>query len=295
MDEAIKCINPETKATSRDFLLDLTQNLCIMYREGDNYGFIHRSFQEYFTAVYLMSGYDSNLKDVGEYFEDVNGGRNYGDKTFDMLYDMIPDKVEHFIFLPFLEEKFSKWKDSDPDEIYWNYLEDVFSSIYIEQGRTDCDSPNGALSFLYQFIVRTKKLESEVIINDLQWPFEVVAFTDIEWVEAYSEFIDDSGFKKYPDPDNIPNKALLHGMLIEKDSLPAEYEAYFGEPIIEGRTIEIEIGEFRKKSAKYPHVKEFITNRSFPLREEYERLKKYYENLKNRSIKRKKHGRLFGH
>ena len=295
MDEAIKCTNREVKATARDFLLDLTQNLCIMYREGDNYGFIHRSFQEYFTAVYLASGYDSNLKDVGEYFEEVNGGRNYGDKTFDMLYDMIPEKVEHFIFLPFLKEKFSKWYEPDPDEVYWNYLEDVFSSIFIEQGRTDCDSPNEAQSFLYQFIVRTKKIESETNINDLQWPFEAVAFTYIEWVEAYSEFTDDSGFKKYPDPDYIPNKVLEHGMLVDRDSLPSEYEDYFGKPEVEGRTIEIEISEFRKKSAKYPNIKKFITNLDFPLREEYERLKIYYENLKNSSLKRKKRGRLFGH
>ena len=294
MDEAIKCVNIDTKAKARDFLLDVTQNLCIMYREGDNYGFIHRSFQEYFTAVYLTSGYDSNLKEVGEYFEEVNGGRNYGDKTFDMLYDMIPDKVERFIFLPFLEEKFSKWNDSDPDEVYWNYLEDLFSSIYIEQGRTDCDSPTEAQSFLYQFIVRTKKIESKTSINDLQWPFEVVAFTYIEWVEAYSEFTDDSGFKKYPDPDYIPNEVLKHGALVEKESLPLEYEDYFGEPEVEGRTIEIEISEFRKKATKYPNIKTFITSHDFPLREEYERLKKYYENLKNSSLKRKKHGRLFG-
>lgn len=38
-----------TGVQPRDFLLDLTDNLCIMYREGEKYYFIHRSFQEYFA------------------------------------------------------------------------------------------------------------------------------------------------------------------------------------------------------------------------------------------------------
>ena len=44
-----------TGVQPRDFLLDLTDNLCIMYREGEKYYFIHRSFQEYFAAVHFAS------------------------------------------------------------------------------------------------------------------------------------------------------------------------------------------------------------------------------------------------
>ena len=86
------------KIPLKNFLRDLTDNLCIMYKEGEKYYFIHRSFQEYFTAVYFASGFDTKLINVGKFF-DTNGARNY-DKTFDMLYDMIPSKVERFIFMP---------------------------------------------------------------------------------------------------------------------------------------------------------------------------------------------------
>lgn len=51
MDATIKRIGRHIEATSRDFLADLTDNLCIMYKEGERYYFIHRSFQEYFCAV----------------------------------------------------------------------------------------------------------------------------------------------------------------------------------------------------------------------------------------------------
>ncbi|MEO6248813.1 MAG: NACHT domain-containing protein [Sphingomicrobium sp.] len=40
-------VNPE------DFLFDIEESVCLMMREGGSFFFIHRSFQEYFTAVFL--------------------------------------------------------------------------------------------------------------------------------------------------------------------------------------------------------------------------------------------------
>lgn len=97
-----------TGISPHEFILDLTENLCIMYREGSTYYFIHRSFQEYFAAVHFSSQYDAKLTKIGNFFETMPN-RTYTDKTFDMLYDMIPEKVERFIFLPFLtKEKISQ-------------------------------------------------------------------------------------------------------------------------------------------------------------------------------------------
>lgn len=50
-----------TGISPHEFILDLTENLCIMYREGSTYYFIHRSFQEYFAAVHFSSQYDAKL------------------------------------------------------------------------------------------------------------------------------------------------------------------------------------------------------------------------------------------
>ena len=58
MDRAPK---EHAKIPPRNFLSDLTDNLCIMYKAGEKYYFIHRSFQEYFTAVYFASGFDTKL------------------------------------------------------------------------------------------------------------------------------------------------------------------------------------------------------------------------------------------
>ena len=60
--------------------------------------------------------------------------RNYSDKTFDMMYDMIPDKIERFIFLPFLDKLISKYSENNMDE-YWAFLEDQNPIINNERDR----------------------------------------------------------------------------------------------------------------------------------------------------------------
>ena len=76
--------------------------------------------------MYFASGFDTKLINVGKFF-DTNGARNY-DKTFDMLYDMIPNKVERFIFMPYLEKLLA----GKGREAYWSFLESVFGYLYYD-------------------------------------------------------------------------------------------------------------------------------------------------------------------
>ena len=119
-----------------------------MYSEGERYYFIHRSFQEYFTAVYFASEYDTNLVKVGNYFENLRN-RSYTDRTFDMLYDMIPQKIECFIFLPFLEKLISGFEKEGEDE-YWEFLKTIYPVLYFEEGDVGVSYLNIASSFLYR-------------------------------------------------------------------------------------------------------------------------------------------------
>lgn len=98
--------------TADDFIYDLQNNLCLLYHESGKYHFTHRSFQEYFCALYFSHQKDKALERIGESFEH----RKYSslsDKTFSMLYDMIPEKVEEYIFLPFLQKMFAKCTDEN--------------------------------------------------------------------------------------------------------------------------------------------------------------------------------------
>ncbi|MDP3012649.1 MAG: NACHT domain-containing protein, partial [Candidatus Subteraquimicrobiales bacterium] len=52
-----------------DFMHDLCYSLCLMYLESGKYYFTHRSFQEYFSAVFLSKQKDSVISKLGDFFE----------------------------------------------------------------------------------------------------------------------------------------------------------------------------------------------------------------------------------
>lgn len=152
-----------------DFIYDACVSICLMYYEGTEYHFAHRSFQEYFCALYFSRQKDKNLLKIGRAFEQKKQ-RGYTDETFAMLYDMIPDKVEEYIFLPFLEKIFSQIKGTDPDDVsmfnpsiadqcYAEFLKKIYPIINYDEGDVPDYSDNEPSSFLYSFIIRNKKLQ----------------------------------------------------------------------------------------------------------------------------------------
>ena len=281
-----------TGVQPRDFLLDLTDNLCIMYREGEKYYFIHRSFQEYFAAVHFASSYDNKLKKVGDFFERMQH-RSYTDRTFAMLYDMIPAKVERFIFLPFLESLMADCSKAGDDEEYWEFLERMYPALYYEEGETGDSYPNEPQSFLYQSIVREKLLEAASDLDDYGWPKQIYDLPTKTWVSAYREFTDDEGFYNYPDPVLIREELLEDTTVFAEEDLPSQYFDYFGSPDEVGITVEIEIYELRKNPAKYAWLRDFMEQAEFPILREYCNVKKYYEELKARIEKENDSNSLF--
>ncbi len=115
----------DKKTTASDFREDLCSNLCLMYVEGNSYHFTHRSFQEYFCALFFSKQKDKFINKLGEFFE-KHQRRMYSDNTFFMLYDMVTEKVEEYILLPFLTTLFDKCKKSDG---YWTFLEEMYPQI----------------------------------------------------------------------------------------------------------------------------------------------------------------------
>ena len=281
-----------TGVQPRDFLLDLTDNLCIMYREGEKYYFIHRSFQEYFAAVHFASSYDNKLKKVGDFFERMQH-RSYTDRTFAMLYDMIPAKVERFIFLPFLESLMADCSKAGDDEEYWEFLERMYPALYYEEGETGDSYPNEPQSFLYQSIVREKLLEAASDLDDYGWPKQIYDLPTKTWVSAYREFTDDEGFYNYPDPVLIREELLEDTTVFAEEDLPSQYFDYFGSPDEVGITVEIEIYELRKNPAKCAWLRDFMEQAEFPILREYCNVKKYYEELKARIEKENDSNSLF--
>ena len=277
MEKVIHKIAPHNNdLTARDFALDLTDNLCIMYHEGEKYYFIHRSFQEYFAAVHFASDFETKLDKVGSFFEHLSH-RSYSDHTFDMLYGIIPEKVERHIFLPCLKDMFSKCEQSDNE--YWSFLQIQYPYLYREQGTTGGNYTNNPESFIYSKICEKKAVYSFSEFDRLPWPKEISKLPTTTWVSAYSAFLKEEVFSWYPDPSKIPDERLDSIELVEEHNLPYSYTDYFGEPAVQGETTEIDIFELQKNSTKYKEVRDFMESESFPLVKEFHFMKQYCTEL----------------
>ncbi len=91
----------KTDYTVQALITDLTQNLCIMQAQDARYHFIHRSFQEYFCALYFSWRSDKQLEMFNNELMKLSS-RESSDSTIIMLYGMIQSRVEECIFLPYL-------------------------------------------------------------------------------------------------------------------------------------------------------------------------------------------------
>ena len=276
--------------TPRDFLMDLTNNLCIMYREGEKYYFIHRSFQEYFAALHFASEYDAKLTKVGFFFETMKN-RFYADRTFDMLYDMIPEKTERFIFLPFLEGLITNCEKKNDE--YWEFLERIYPVIYHEDGLTGESHFNAASSFIYKKIIKEMSLDCVLDSESYKWPKQIYDLPAKTWVEAYTEFLNYSAYDRYPNPEFIPDELLDNTDLADESELPYKYTEYFGNPDPAGIEIAVEIHELRQNPHRYKDLRACIEQDNFPLKKEYQNIKRYYANLRERTNREIENDDLF--
>lgn len=87
-----------------DFLYDLVNAVCILIKDGLTYMFIHRSFQEYFTAYFLKEQSDKNMKMLGIKLIKNDCGRAISDDVIALLHDMANERFEENILLPIINE-----------------------------------------------------------------------------------------------------------------------------------------------------------------------------------------------
>ncbi len=133
LQETLKRIKiPRIEFDIDNYIFDLVNSLCLIYKEGFSYTFAHRSFQEYFTAVFLKELSDINLQKYGIQMIKREPERASQDNVFEMLYDMIEERFEKNILLPILSD-YEDSITSDEDK-YWFYFKELVHNI-----RFDCD------------------------------------------------------------------------------------------------------------------------------------------------------------
>lgn len=270
MTKVIRHVGGVTKASPRDFLLDLTENLCIMYREGDKYYFIHRSFQEYFSAVFFSNQMDDQLGRIGEFFDNQRH-RQFGDRTFDMLYDMIPSRIDRYIFLPFLKQL---WTKCDNEDGYWTFLDEMYPTVYAQEGNPGDCYENDPTSYLFNFIVNESLRRHNGELYNIRWPSAIDYCDRKEWVSIEKE-------RYYQD-----GKCRSFTEIVELDDVDDEYIDEYGEPELEGVSWTIEISDLLRQREFFKELIFFMENDTFPLKKEYNEMREFTEQL-DKSINEK--------
>lgn len=116
-----------------NFLYDLVNSICVLYKDGLNYKFTHRSFQEYFTAVFLKEMSDQHMTKLGTRLAKKDFSRLSHDSVFPMLRDMAEYRFEQNILLPLIVEFEDTYcNDTDKYDFYYTLLHPVISFEYFE-------------------------------------------------------------------------------------------------------------------------------------------------------------------
>lgn len=242
----------------QDFLDDLTGSMCLMYYESGRYHFTHRSFQEYFCALYFSKQKDKHLFNISKFFENKRS-RNYGDITFNMLYDMISDKMDEYVFLPYLTHLLNK---CDVENGYFTFLEALYPTIRYEVGTTGDYISNTPNSFLYDFLIRQKRLFENLYGSEFPYCED---FLTTNWVAINQDWESD----EYDLSD-----------VCDQEEVPYEYIEEFDDPEVVGSSFEFNIEDVLLNKDDYYEIFSVLNSDDFPLKEEYVNIRNYYSELK---------------
>ena len=162
IEEIFKKFPPRIKNVLNigNFIHDLENCLCVLYKEGNKYKFSHRSFQEYFVAYFLNIQTDSKMQDYSFHLIESGKFSFSADSVFFMLEDMNTQRFNNNILIPLLA-KFEEDKSKDED-LFEYYILNLPVKIVISPNSSNSSpglgffEPTDKLqSFIYYFFTGT--------------------------------------------------------------------------------------------------------------------------------------------
>ncbi len=112
-----------------DYLKDLTNAVCMLVHEGLNYRFSHRSFQEYFAAVYATQlSDDEQKKFIGAWLGE-DGFRSTSD-FLNILCDLQPERFLKNVLYGPLKELYNMYKKNNSSKDW--FFKYMYSRVTVE-------------------------------------------------------------------------------------------------------------------------------------------------------------------
>lgn len=156
----------------KNYIDDLVHSLCVLYKDGLEYKFTHRSFQEYFTAVFLKELPDDLMKKISIQMINQDLYSIFTDSVFNMLYDMSKERFEQNILLPILEEcekectitnKYDFYFERTISAICFDILDDKMELAYITK------EPKNNINFIKWYIYLSQIRTQDYNNDDLDY------------------------------------------------------------------------------------------------------------------------------
>ena len=133
---------------------DLLSSVCLLVEDGLEVAFAHRSFQEYFVALYISTeAPEIQSKLIARYSKNIRS-----DKVISLLHEINPDLVERSLILPELEKLFSTLKVNTYVGVTHTakYLKMHYDTLRISNGKLTATGRNNTITHDIANLVATR-------------------------------------------------------------------------------------------------------------------------------------------
>ena len=249
----------------KEFLNDLTDHLCLLHKNGNEYSFVHRSFQEFFCARYFSTQSAVKYESIGKFIDQrdrllVTKGYKKNKKTlvfeeyvYDMFYAMNPDFFEELILLPILGN-YIKEKNNIREEFLF-FIDKAYSKIYYEL----CNKSTYIVLPISKSNIINKLLTGENIKSNIEQPNITIIYPEF-YITSYKQTDDKVSREFIKQPMSIEQ--------VEEEINNNEYSLFGFKPI-----------DIIKNTVKYEQL--ILELEKSILHDYFIYLKNFYTKLKN--------------
>lgn len=193
--------NKNSHFINEDFINDAVQSVCLLVSEGNTYKFSHRSFQEYFSALYVFDLADSDQKNIFSTWIDSNSTEDSNNNVLtansnfiDTLIYKQPNRTIENLLIPTIDSftlSLEQDFNNNFDKMYFTFFKSFSCNPEAELGFV----PNYFFDvFFTVFFIVTQNFNTNVTYKDLDIEIEFLEPDNPFSNNPKNKFFDESLF-----------------------------------------------------------------------------------------------------